>query len=211
MLRFLEAILDCMQNWVDNTQLRVPGYRDRVAHISLAADEGGLNLDMPAELVERLVGRGGVAGSRLSCRFTGRDTESVLDWDNHRWVRYRSTMTLLEDYLLRLRRAYERPAEDGLAPYAGLVRRPDGAAPPPGAEGKNLVEAVEQAGPLLLLNEPFELRAVGGEGGVGEPGAEEVEGACPKGGVGRYSRETGLRLGQQVHVELRPNVASGAA
>jgi len=128
-MKFLEAILDCMQNWVDNTQLKVPGYRDRVAHISLAGEEGGLNLDMDANLVARLTRRGAAAGTLLSDRFTGRDPFSELDWDNHRWVRYRSTMTVLEEYLGRMRRSYEMPPIAENPSYPELVRRPVGTAP----------------------------------------------------------------------------------
>lgn len=128
-VHFLGRIVDTMQNWVDNTQLRVPGYRDRVAHISVQGHEGGLNLDMDAGLVGRLSARGGAAGAKLRDRFTGRDPGSALDWDNHRWVRYRSTMTLLERYLDGLRRVYSMPAVDGGSSYAELVRRREGEAP----------------------------------------------------------------------------------
>jgi hypothetical protein len=129
LLRFVEATLDTMQNWVDNTQLKVPGYRDRVAHISLAWEEGGLNLDMDRELIERLTKRGSAAGAILRDRFAGRDPECALDWDNHRWVRYRSAMTLLEEYLGELKKKYDLPAADAGRSYADLVRRSAGEAP----------------------------------------------------------------------------------
>src|SRR5262249_11528617 len=66
---FLGAIVETMQNWVDNTQLRVPGYRDRVAHIFHRADEGGLNLNMPPAVIDRLSRRGGAAGTVLREQF----------------------------------------------------------------------------------------------------------------------------------------------
>ena len=31
----------------DNAQAKMPGFRDRIAHVCLGPDEGGLNLDMP--------------------------------------------------------------------------------------------------------------------------------------------------------------------
>ena len=40
-----------MQNWVDNQQTRVPGYRDRIVHISHTDNEGGMNLAMPPEVL----------------------------------------------------------------------------------------------------------------------------------------------------------------
>jgi hypothetical protein len=38
-----------MQNWSDNMQTHLPGYRDRVLHVCLKPDEGGMNLSMPEE------------------------------------------------------------------------------------------------------------------------------------------------------------------
>ena len=51
----------------------------------------------------------------------------------------------------------------------------DGAAPAAGAERQNLVEAIEQAGPLALVDQPFELRPVGGEVRLGQPLAQAYE------------------------------------
>ncbi|PAM50680.1 hypothetical protein CEJ63_22415, partial [Acinetobacter baumannii] len=45
--RFLFAVVATMQNWRDLLQARAPGYRDRIVHVSLQGDEGGMNLDMP--------------------------------------------------------------------------------------------------------------------------------------------------------------------
>src|SRR5262249_13208051 len=36
---FVAAILQSMQNWNDNTQLVIPGYRDRIVHVALKDDE----------------------------------------------------------------------------------------------------------------------------------------------------------------------------
>ena len=83
------------KNWTDNTQLRLAGYRDRVAHISLDdRTEGGINLNMPTPLIEELSERGRFAAAMLVDRFTGHNHR--LSSDNHRWVRYRSLMRLLE-------------------------------------------------------------------------------------------------------------------
>ncbi|HEV7672715.1 MAG TPA: hypothetical protein VGS22_29700 [Thermoanaerobaculia bacterium] len=80
---FLVALINLMQNWVDATQTRLPGYRDRVVHVSLTEEEGGLNLAMPPERIERLAERGLRAGRVIVDSF---------DWDQHRWVRYRSAL-----------------------------------------------------------------------------------------------------------------------
>lgn len=117
---FAVAIMNAMQNWADNTQLRVPGYRDRVAHISLGEGEGGLNLNMPPDRIKNLAERGQHAGAKLVKRYTIGKGE--ISWENHRWVRYRVSMALIEDWLGRLRRAYEHPAARD-RPYPRLVGR----------------------------------------------------------------------------------------
>jgi predicted acylesterase/phospholipase RssA len=126
---FLGAILETMQNWMDNTQLKVPGYRDRVAHVYLNDNEGGMNLNMDKEVLERVSERGRLSGEKLRLRFTGKDPTSKMDWDNHRWVRYRSTMTLLEKYLHDVTERYDGHAFPGERDYPELVERKPKEAP----------------------------------------------------------------------------------
>lgn len=102
---FVGSILNAMQNWVDNRQIRIPGYRDRVAHVYLKPEEGGLNLNMPASVIEAVSARGGEAGRQLSDRFRVGSTHP-MNWDNHRWVRFRSTMAGLEEFLTKILRGY---------------------------------------------------------------------------------------------------------
>jgi predicted acylesterase/phospholipase RssA len=96
-LGFLLAILDTMQNWVDRTQVKLPGYRDRVVHVHYDADEGGMNLEMPREVVRALVERGRIAGERLRDQF---------DWDRHRWTRYRTAMARMQEAARQMQRAW---------------------------------------------------------------------------------------------------------
>lgn len=107
LVAFGHSIVDTMQNWSDNTQMRVPGYRDRVAHVYRTKDEGGINLNMPSCRIDALTERGRCAGEELVRRFSSPVPEGVrLTWDNHRWVRYRTTMALLQEMLSRFRRAF---------------------------------------------------------------------------------------------------------
>jgi predicted acylesterase/phospholipase RssA len=95
-------MFDSARNWMDNLQAMTPGYRDRIVHIFLDSIEGGLNLNMPHEVVTALSRYGEDAGSKLIGRFIdGLDNgvETEMTWDNHRWIRYRSTMALLESFL----------------------------------------------------------------------------------------------------------------
>src|SRR5262245_49725639 len=80
----------------------------------------------------------------------------------------------------------------------------DGPASPAGAEGQDLTEPVEQAGPFLLVDQPFELGPISGEGRVAEPLAQVLQCLLLEYGV-RFDRlEAVLDLGQLVHVVTSP-------
>jgi hypothetical protein len=111
----LRAIFDSMQNWQDNTQAKMPGFRDRIVHVCLGPAEGGLNLDMPEAMVKTIAGSGTRAGLLLSRRFAPGST-AKLNWDNHRWVRFRSMMASLEEMVEKLG---PRLASDWEAPQPG--------------------------------------------------------------------------------------------
>jgi predicted acylesterase/phospholipase RssA len=100
LLGFAGAILNVMQNWRDNLQMPIPGYRDRIVHISHTDREGGLNLRMDATVITKMSERGRRAGEAFLTQF---------DWKNHGWIRYRSTMCCLETTLERLGNSYRNP------------------------------------------------------------------------------------------------------
>jgi len=89
--RFVKIIINTMQNWRDALQARAPGYRDRIVHIRIDPQEGGMNLDMPREVTEPLTERGTLAGRTILATF---------DLNNHVWVRYRNTLAGLEPYII---------------------------------------------------------------------------------------------------------------
>jgi predicted acylesterase/phospholipase RssA len=94
---FLNAIFRTAQNWIDNRQMRGPGYRDRIAHVRLSATEGGMNLNMDTTAIERLAKRGRSAAAQLGARFAESPPPGTkLTWDNQRWLRYRTYMAELE-------------------------------------------------------------------------------------------------------------------
>ena len=64
-MAFAGSLKSVMENAHDNEQMVQVGYRDRIAHVRLAHDEGGLNLKMPADRVTLLATRGEVAGEAL--------------------------------------------------------------------------------------------------------------------------------------------------
>lgn len=106
---FIGALLETLHNWTDNTQLRVPGFRDRVAHVRLRRNEGGLNLRMQRELILQLAERGRHAAKRLVGAFFPRaEYEHDTTWQNHRWVRFRTSFTLLEEALAGVLASHRR-------------------------------------------------------------------------------------------------------
>lgn len=111
---FLATIVNTMQNWVDNTQMRLPGYRDRVVHVHLTPDEGGLNLAMPPERVEVLTKRGQAAGQKLQ----------TIDWDGHRWSRYLTAISQLQARLDRMEEIYSEGYDRFLEERDVINQRP---------------------------------------------------------------------------------------
>jgi predicted acylesterase/phospholipase RssA len=136
---FFAAIFSTTQNWVDTSQLPMPGYRDRIAHVKLQACEGGLNLNMPATVINSLTERGRAAGQQLALRFANPNSSIELNWLNHRWVRYRATMASLETYLLALRDGYQKIPADGGPTYEALIKR--GPKDPPSSYRLNVVKS----------------------------------------------------------------------
>ena len=150
---FFAAAFGALQNWNDNMQTVLPGFRDRIATIALAADEGGLNLDMDAATVERLRGRGIAAARVLVERFsTASDLTPgapLLSWEGHRWTRLRLEYETLDEHLARFAKAYARPWQPNDVPYSRLIAADDPATIPMrsyplggGAPGRSDAEAL---------------------------------------------------------------------
>jgi hypothetical protein len=106
LISFGLSLIQTARSWVDQASLVMPGYRDRVVTVYSGADEGGLNLSMPADVVARLSTRGQFAGRRLVERFgpTGED------WNNHRWLRFRAAMAALSEWFAGFEKGYRAPA-----------------------------------------------------------------------------------------------------
>jgi predicted acylesterase/phospholipase RssA len=103
---FGSTLLDTMQNWADRGQMTLPGFRDRIVHVSHRPDEGGMNLAMPRERILELAARGQHAAQLLTGTATG---QRCFDWQQHRWTRYRTAMSKLEQGLDQMGEAYAGP------------------------------------------------------------------------------------------------------
>jgi predicted acylesterase/phospholipase RssA len=75
---FAQAVFGAAKDWQDQLLSTMPGQRERIVHIKLAKDEGGLNLAMPPEKSRTLMSYGTAAGTLI---------RSAFNFDEHRWRR----------------------------------------------------------------------------------------------------------------------------
>lgn len=135
-LAFVTSVVRTMQNWVDASQLTMPGYRDRVTELRTRPGEGGLNLRMDDALVRTLAERGSEAARQFE----------DFDFSLHRWVRYRAIMNSLSECLDSMHARWPgAPGEEG---YAELVTRYAGT---PGTYRLDPQDAVADAEATRLL------------------------------------------------------------
>ncbi|WP_424626906.1 hypothetical protein [Bradyrhizobium sp. SYSU BS000235] len=97
-LGFLMRLIDSVKDWQDNLQSTLPGYRERIVHIGLVPNEGGLNLAMSDDTIKQLAEYGRDAGDILCTSF---------DLDDHRWRRFLVAMARMEETLEEVVTAYE--------------------------------------------------------------------------------------------------------
>jgi hypothetical protein len=122
---FARSIVDTARAWVDESQLVMPGYRDRIVTIFHDRGEGGLNLSMPHSVVSSLSARGDAAAAKLADRFAGPEPgrAPAAGWDNHRWIRFRTATGGLEEWLTAFRDGYRH--EGGAAPSYRRLAGPE--------------------------------------------------------------------------------------
>ena len=110
LLAFGLSLFNTARVWVDESQLTMPGYRDRIVTVYQDDDEGGLNLSMPEDVVRRLSERGRFAALRVKGRFVdSAPGVPAAGWDNHRWIRFRAATAGLSDWLTGFERGYPSP------------------------------------------------------------------------------------------------------
>jgi hypothetical protein len=117
---FVGAIQSAMQNWTDNALTRAVGQRDRICRISLASDEGGMNLGMDAAVIDSLVERGRAAGENLAAM--QRSNPETQQWDKHRFGRFRAFLAGVGGYVGDAHHGWSAtvPAGSGLRSYRDL-------------------------------------------------------------------------------------------
>jgi predicted acylesterase/phospholipase RssA len=109
---FLSRLIDAAKDWQDNLQSTLPGYRDRIVHVGLKSDEGGLNIAMPPKLVLALGQYGAQAG---------KDMRDEFDLDEHRWRRFLVAMDRMDHTLDEIAAAYN--GQGGIESFAAFLNR----------------------------------------------------------------------------------------
>lgn len=94
---FLYRLVNSAKDWQDSLQSVLPGYRERIVHVVLKPDEGGINLNMDAATVAKLAKYGEDAGDILCTQF---------DLDAHRWRRFLVAMARMEETLDEVATSY---------------------------------------------------------------------------------------------------------
>ena len=84
LLGFLARLIDAAKDWQDNLQSTLAGYRDRIVHVYLKPDEGGLNIFMPAELVRLLASTAQKRASSSAIRSISMSIAGAAFWS--RWI-----------------------------------------------------------------------------------------------------------------------------
>ncbi|RSH82419.1 uncharacterized protein EHS24_007387 [Apiotrichum porosum] len=109
LVSFFTTIVETARGWVDQGQVGMPGYRDRIVTVYHDDDEGGMNLNMKPSTVVALAERGQCAGTHLITKFAGSQPGVVAapGWDNHRWLRFRTTAAAMSDALSSFEAEYQ--------------------------------------------------------------------------------------------------------
>lgn len=126
---FASAGFATARSWSDETQLSMPGFRDRIVRVLQTRAEGGMNLHLDAATIEQLSERGRAAARALidqfnQPRYPARQP-SATGWENHKWVRHRALLACLPDWLegyARGRAAQDFPPEPPSYPMTRAVQ-----------------------------------------------------------------------------------------
>ena len=108
---FLALLSNVAKDWNHETLSLMPGFRDRIGLIQLTREEGGLNLTMPTERIERLTHYGREAGQQFVLRFGDPQhwqpgaQASPMNWENHQIIRLRLQLASVAEQLQSLERA----------------------------------------------------------------------------------------------------------
>jgi predicted acylesterase/phospholipase RssA len=157
-LEFFSSIIDTTRTWRDRVLGRMAGYSDRTIGIRLGPTEGGLNLNMDAPTIAKLVAYGQTAAKSLTATFAPPAAGTPAPWWlGHRWTRYRATMGALGVWLGGFHESYQPFGSD--TPYSTLIGGAAGVVPgkptvsPPGIPAQPFATNVDAVEALKLTNQ----------------------------------------------------------
>ncbi len=106
---FLRAVFETAQNHADITQSTLPSYRERIAQVYLKSYEGGLNLDMPDDVLRGIFVKGEDAARQLLARYVTQTPGGPVlssSFHEHVWVRILMLAAHLEREFAKLRQVH---------------------------------------------------------------------------------------------------------
>jgi len=156
---FLMRLLMSAKDWQDNLQSTLPGYRERIAHVVLKPEEGGLNLAMGEATIRKLVSYGEQAGETLCGEF---------DLDGHRWRRFLVAMARMEETLDEVAKAYEGlPA--GPEAFGDFLKRYSGKTASYRQDATRLAEMLKRGAELAANGAAWRTKPTIREGNIPKP------------------------------------------
>jgi predicted acylesterase/phospholipase RssA len=156
---FLMRLLMSAKDWQDNLQSTLPGYRERIAHVVLKPEEGGLNLTMDEASIRKLVNYGERAGDTLRDEF---------DLDGHRWRRFLVAMSRMEETLDEVAKAYEG-VPGGPEAFGDFLKRYSGEATSYRQDATRLAEMLKRGAELAASGAAWRAKPTIREGNIPKP------------------------------------------
>ena len=156
LLGFVGGIFYSAKDWNDRSAMRLPGVRDRIAHVTLE-HMGGLNLRITGQEIMALAGKyGAPAGRKLARKFIDQHRNRPAPaWEEHRWVRFNTFLAALRERIEAIRDATEnrRYGEAMTARIQDATRKAPLAGPDPAGRILKQEEADDLARLLESLQE----------------------------------------------------------
>ena len=156
---FLMRLLMSAKDWQDNLQSTLPGYRERIAHVVLKPEEGGLNLTMDEATIRKLVNYGERAGHMLCDEF---------DLDGHRWRRFLVALARMEETLDEVAKAYEG-VPSGPEAFGDFLKRYSGEAASYRQDATRLAEMLKRGAELAASGAAWRAKPTIREGNIPKP------------------------------------------
>jgi predicted acylesterase/phospholipase RssA len=157
---FAMRLVMSAKDWQDNLQSTLPGYRERIAHVVLKPEEGGLNLTMNQATIRQLVKFGEQAGEKLRDEF---------DLDDHRWRRFLVAMARMEETLDDVAQAHQ-DLPNGSEGFANFLARYAAVATSYKQDRPMLAEMIKRAAELAICGKNWQAKPNIRDGVLPKPG-----------------------------------------